>query len=154
MRPGDTARVVVGIVFAYGNGTTSNGQWNDMHNLIVLDQFAQQVYDRNFVIDPTVGVASRDAAISSLTVGQNYPNPFGPALGQGSSSVPLSLSKGARITLSIYNELGMELQRQQLGWLTGGEHQLQIDAAGLAPGSYFYEVRAGNESARGRMVVE
>lgn len=49
MAPGDTARVVVGIMFAYGKGAVTTGQETDMGNLFVLDTFAQRVYDQNFL---------------------------------------------------------------------------------------------------------
>ncbi|MCE2502642.1 MAG: hypothetical protein J4G05_01055, partial [Chlorobi bacterium] len=49
MRPGDTARVVVGILIAPAKGDTPDGMWEDMDSLITLDLFAQRVYDENFL---------------------------------------------------------------------------------------------------------
>lgn len=49
MAPGDTARVVVGIMFAYGKGGVPNGTWDDMEKILAVDRFAQQVYDQNFL---------------------------------------------------------------------------------------------------------
>lgn len=48
MAPGDTARVVVGILFALGKSGVTTGQEADMGNLWQLDTFAQGVYDNNF----------------------------------------------------------------------------------------------------------
>lgn len=48
MAPGDTARVVVGIMFAYGNGDVPTGQEADRRNIYAIDTFAQKVYDENF----------------------------------------------------------------------------------------------------------
>lgn len=48
MAPGDTARVVVGIMFALGKGNITTGQEADRINLWKLDTFAQGVYDNNF----------------------------------------------------------------------------------------------------------
>lgn len=50
MRPGDTARVVVGIMFAYqpNRSQAPTGTRADMKNLIAVDTFAQHVYDDNF----------------------------------------------------------------------------------------------------------
>jgi hypothetical protein len=50
MLPGDTARIVVGIMFAYQVNPASapTGTPADMKNLIALDTFAQRVYDDNF----------------------------------------------------------------------------------------------------------
>ena len=49
MRPNDTARVVVGILIAPGVATSPTGEWADMDSLLKLDEFAQKVYDENFV---------------------------------------------------------------------------------------------------------
>lgn len=49
MAPGDTARVVIGIMFAYGKGNVTTGQPADMANLLAIDTFAQKVYDQNFL---------------------------------------------------------------------------------------------------------
>ena len=49
MRPGDTARVVVGILIAPARSNNPNGEWEDMDSLITLDLFAQKVYDENFL---------------------------------------------------------------------------------------------------------
>jgi hypothetical protein len=49
LRPGDTARVVVGIMFAYGASTPPTGTPQDMRQLLELDNFAQGVYDNNFL---------------------------------------------------------------------------------------------------------
>lgn len=49
MAPGDTARVVLGIMFAYGRGQIPNGTFDDMEKILAVDRFAQQVYDQNFL---------------------------------------------------------------------------------------------------------
>ncbi|MBX3043650.1 MAG: hypothetical protein KIT33_02940 [Candidatus Kapabacteria bacterium] len=49
MRPGDTARVVVGIILANtAKGGEADGTCEDMAELERKDKFAQQVYDNNF----------------------------------------------------------------------------------------------------------
>jgi len=48
MAPGDTARVVVGLLFAYGKSNVPTGLEADRENLWKLDTFAQGVYDNNF----------------------------------------------------------------------------------------------------------
>lgn len=59
MAPGDTARVVVGLVFAWAkSGSTPTGTWDDLEKLLNVDRFAQTVYDNNFLApippDPAV----------------------------------------------------------------------------------------------------
>ncbi len=49
MQPGDTARVIVGIILAStSKGSDADGTVEDMEELIRKDKFAQQVYDNNF----------------------------------------------------------------------------------------------------------
>lgn len=49
MVPGDTARVVIGILIAPAKSANPDGTWEDMDSLIKLDLFAQKVYDNNFL---------------------------------------------------------------------------------------------------------
>lgn len=49
MAPGDTARVVVGVMFALGKVSPPSGTEDDAKKLWELDTFAQAVYDRNFL---------------------------------------------------------------------------------------------------------
>ncbi len=49
MRPGDTARVVVGVLFANGISNPPTGTVQDMRLLLAVDTFAQEVYDKNFL---------------------------------------------------------------------------------------------------------
>lgn len=49
MRNGDTARVVVGIMFAYGLGDVPTGEEKDRKLIYELNKFAQKVYDENFL---------------------------------------------------------------------------------------------------------
>lgn len=49
MAPGDTARVVVGVMFANGKATLATGTEDDVKALWELDTFAQAVYNNNFL---------------------------------------------------------------------------------------------------------
>jgi len=49
MRPGDTARVVVGIAFANGKSDPPTGTGDDLEGIYRLDTFMQRVYDLNFL---------------------------------------------------------------------------------------------------------
>ncbi|QQS65967.1 MAG: hypothetical protein IPP08_09340 [Chlorobiota bacterium] len=48
MLPGDTARIVVGMLFADSKSGTATGTLDDLSGLIALDKFAQEVYDKNY----------------------------------------------------------------------------------------------------------
>ena len=49
MIPGDTARVVIGILIAPAKSANPDGTWEDFDSLVTLDLFAQKVYDENFL---------------------------------------------------------------------------------------------------------
>ena len=81
----------------------------------------------------------RGPLAESFRVDQNYPNPFNP-----STALPIELSKPARLTLTIYDETG-RLVSQETHELAAGQHQLNVNGAEWATGTYFARVAAGSE---------
>ena len=85
----------------------------------------------------------------SLALDQNYPNPFSKV-----TVISFTLPEDARAVLSIVDPLGREVARPVDGALRGGSHAITFDASSLAPGRYFYRLRAGGRVAtRGMNVV-
>ncbi|MDQ7052816.1 MAG: right-handed parallel beta-helix repeat-containing protein [candidate division KSB1 bacterium] len=86
-----------------------------------------------------------------------HPNPF--SLSQSSSmQLAFVLPSRAPVQIRILNILGQEVQRLNLGSLTSGRHVVTWDARDwrgrrIAPGMYFYEVKAGGSSKIGRLMV-
>jgi hypothetical protein len=70
---------------------------------------------------------------------QNYPNPFNPT-----TTIRYALSSRSHVTLDLFNTLGQIVTELVNGDLEAGQHEVRVDASGLASGVYFYRLRAGN----------
>jgi hypothetical protein len=70
---------------------------------------------------------------------QNYPNPFNP-----STIISFSLPVQEKVSLKVYNILGMEVVILLNEVKTAGNHSIRFDARNLPSGIYFYELRTGN----------
>ena len=81
-----------------------------------------------------------------------YPNPFNPGV-----VIPFTVgASGGTVSLAIYNTLGQEVRRLELGELMAGPHQVQWDGRDeqgkeLSSGVYLYRLQAGTWSAIGEM---
>ena len=88
----------------------------------------------------------------------NYPNPFNPE-----TWIPYHLGKAADVTLTIYDTKGVLVRRLDLGRQAAGYYTDQTKAAywdgrnesgeSVASGIYFYQLTAGDFSARRKMVI-
>lgn len=86
---------------------------------------------------------------NNATVSQNYPNPF-----TGTSTITVSLQKGANLSMKVTNILGQEVMNFQRGDVAAGTYYFQVDGAKLENGVYFYTVKAGNSEVTKKMVVK
>jgi hypothetical protein len=75
----------------------------------------------------------------SYKLNQNYPNPFNP-----STIISFSIPVQEKVSLKVYNILGMEISTLLNGVQTVGNHSIRFDAKNLPSGIYFYELRTGN----------
>ena len=88
----------------------------------------------------------------------NYPNPFNPE-----TWIPFSVGGTSRVTISIYDVAGGRVRTLDLGSLPTGEYTTHGKAVrwdgrndvgeAVAGGIYVYELSAGDQRARRRMVV-
>ena len=88
----------------------------------------------------------------------NYPNPFNPE-----TWIPFQLHKDAHVRITIYDVLGHEVRRFDLGYLSAGYYKMRERAVywdgrndineRVASGTYFYRLEAGDFVGTHRMVV-
>ena len=88
----------------------------------------------------------------------NYPNPFNPE-----TWIPFQLHKAALVRITIYDVLGHEVRRFDLGYLSAGYYKTRERAVywdgrndmneRVASGTYFYRLEAGDFVDTHRMVV-
>lgn len=70
---------------------------------------------------------------------QNYPNPFNPA-----TTIKFALPEASQVTVTVYNQLGEQVEQLTGGILEAGYHEITWNAMNYASGVYFYRIEAGN----------
>jgi hypothetical protein len=81
-------------------------------------------------------------------VTSNWPNPF-----NAKTMISFTVGKPSNVTLEIYDILGRQLSRNDLGNFQAGEHRLSWDGSQMVSGVYFYKVNADNNAAMGKMTI-
>lgn len=84
------------------------------------------------------------------TLSAAYPNPIGAST---RAAVEYGTEHEGRVVLTIYNMLGQSVATPVNDVLPAGAHRTEIDAAGLAPGIYFYRLTSGDASITRRLTI-
>lgn len=79
---------------------------------------------------------------------QNYPNPFNPI-----TTLEFSVPQISFVTLKIFDILGSEVKTLVNEEKTAGIYKVNFDASGLASGTYFARIKAGDYSEIKKMVL-
>ncbi|MDP2984531.1 MAG: T9SS type A sorting domain-containing protein [Candidatus Latescibacter sp.] len=78
----------------------------------------------------------------------NHPNPFNP-----STAISYKLGMPGKVTISVYNTLGQQIQKFDLGEKGKSVHEFLFDGSGLTSGIYFYRVATEYAEATGKMLL-
>jgi flagellar hook assembly protein FlgD len=78
----------------------------------------------------------------------NYPNPFNPA-----TTIKFELPKDAFVNITIYDNLGREVQKLVNSQMEAGYHSVVWDATKFASGVYFYKMNAGDYNRTVKMIL-
>jgi hypothetical protein len=76
------------------------------------------------------------------------PNPFNPV-----TTVRFSLPEAARVSLTVYDVAGRQVEKLVDGWRQSGLHETTFNGADLASGIYIYRLEAGEFNATGKMLL-
>jgi len=98
-------------------------------------------------IIPYLAIEKRKAIEFNLS--QNYPNPT-----KDLTSMKLTLSSTASVSVNVYSILGQALQKTSNSIIAAGTHELIVDASGLNKGVYFISVKVGDQVQTRKMIVE
>ena len=79
---------------------------------------------------------------------QNYPNPFNPV-----TTINYDLPSDGIVTIKVYDILGREMKTLVNEMKIAGYHKIKFNAAELASGAYFYQMKAGEFVAVKKCVV-
>jgi hypothetical protein len=71
---------------------------------------------------------------------QNYPNPFNP-----STDISFALPTAGRVSLTVYNVLGQEVENLVNEHMEAGNHTVTWEASNYSSGVYFYRLVADND---------
>ena len=101
---------------------------NDTYELASVD----------FQLDVVVGVPVDETAPAEWALEQNYPNPFNP-----STTITYAVASRTLVVLKIHDLLGRELRTLVREEQPAGRYRVVFDAEGLASGTYFLRLQAG-----------
>ncbi|MBI2417936.1 MAG: T9SS type A sorting domain-containing protein [Ignavibacteriales bacterium] len=74
----------------------------------------------------------------TFTLLQNYPNPFNP-----STTIAFTIPERSNVSLALFDMLGRKVKSMIDETKEAGLHTVNFNAADLASGIYFYELKAG-----------
>ncbi len=147
------------IGFVAGSGTTSSQRdytfdarlnQRDMQQELVSFRLRQIDRDGSIDYSPVVSVAPAVVA-GAVELKQNFPNPFNPA-----TNISFNLPESDLVSLSVYNELGVEVARIHDGApLERGWHTASFNATELPSGLYMYRLQtSAGTSSRTMMLMK
>ncbi len=124
-----------------------------IRNLILIGQDGQPytVADANYMLQV-------HRQVDQTRLLQNYPNPFNPE-----TWIPFELKTGSQVTITVYNQLGEEVRKLDVGYKVAGPHHNHQDAAywdgrnnwgePIASGVYFYRIQTDDHTETRKMVI-
>ncbi len=77
----------------------------------------------------------------------NYPNPF-----NSSTIITYNLPKDGRVTLTVYDLLGREVETLVNEYVKAGNYSVNYNADGLPTGVYFYRIEMARNFSVGKMI--
>lgn len=96
----------------------------------------------------TTGVSEQESSPTDFLLSQNYPNPFNPT-----TTINFKVPVNGHVTLKVFDMSGREAATIVDGFVQTGLHQVTIEAADLASGLYFYQLKAGSFTDVKKFVV-
>jgi len=132
------------------HGGSPTGKTPAAFTYALIDQQGNNFYSNFYIVayitDQASGVS--DTKLSGNTLAQNYPNPVA-----AQSEISYSVANEGRVSLKVYNALGVEVATLADNFETSGEHQASFNADKLPSGTYYYTLRAGDFTQTKQMIV-
>jgi hypothetical protein len=105
----------------------------------------------NYLIDDDITSIEKSEEVDlpvQFSLSQNYPNPFNPV-----TTINFSIPEEAKVTLSVYNQLGERIAILVNKTLEAGSHSATWNAVKFPSGIYFYEIRTANFSGVKKLLL-
>jgi alpha-N-arabinofuranosidase len=90
-------------------------------------------------IDTVSSIYTNETILTHYSLYQNYPNPFNPT-----TTIFYSIPQTQKVTLRIYNILGVEITTLVSEQQLVGDYEVEFDGTNLSSGVYFYRIQAGD----------
>jgi hypothetical protein len=129
----------------YNNAATWNGLFIPAYAYTVGWAFEHHLIFYKVTSLPTA-VAENNSNEFSLE--QNMPNPA-----SGNTLINYSISTSAKVSLNIVDVTGKQVMAIDKGQMTAGEHSIELNTTGFAPGVYFYTLTVDGQQSTRRLVV-
>ena len=84
----------------------------------------------------------------TYSLSQNYPNPFNPT-----TVINYSLPRRSFVTLTIYDDLGRQVQTLVDNEQSAGNYSVDFNASSLPSGAYFYRIQAGTYTQTKKLLL-
>ena len=145
-----------------GEGVAMQIDFRDVYGSILLDWFevpeeeVRTVLYEDFTYLPILrpcGEPPQAPGIAGTVIERddallNFPNPF-----RTNTEIRFE-SYGEHIRLSVFDNVGREMQVLVNGFLPKGQHQVSFQAASLPPGNYYYRLWGESGRIKTKMMVK
>ena len=102
----------------------------------------------NCFSDTTTTAIKEFESPEGYSLEQNYPNPF-----NGKTGIAFELPQPARISLKVFNMMGVEVAELASGKYNSGKHTLVFESGDLPQGNYIYKLTTDRYSATRKMII-
>jgi len=102
----------------------------------------------HMIVSNTVGVGDELNTPLVFSLYQNYPNPFNP-----STTIKYSIPELSKVRLTLFNLLGEEVIILVNEEKVAGNYSVELNAAALPSGVYFYQLKASEYTAVKKMLL-
>jgi hypothetical protein len=122
--------------FPYEKLTVGDGAWVDN-----WDNYGES-------FEPFLTPTAWAQTPTQYSLNQNYPNPFNPT-----TTLEFQLPQSGQVRLAVYDLSGRLVGIAADGYRTAGVHKVAFNGSGLASGIYLYQLKAGDFTATGKMML-
>lgn len=109
-----------------------------------VSDFGNDIYVDNINVLASAGVKEIEN-ISSVSI---YPNPASDA-----ATINFSVAKSSSVLITLNNMLGEEIMKKELGIISSGENNYQLNLDGINNGLYFVSLKTASGSITKKVAV-
>ncbi len=157
---GQYADLYIGADTTFNGTTFQNRSWvrltSGWYPLSAVNngQFKWDLLIRAVVTSITGVEEEIDGVPTTISLSQNYPNPFSTGLsGDQSTTITFTIHHLEYVTLKIYNSLGKEIKTLLSEDLVPGTYQTKWNASGLPGGVYFMRATTSKEESTKKIII-